>query len=164
MTSIMSSTGNPDVPRATPEAQKALNETAPSQERADVVSHSIKGRRTYESPAYKKTDAEYEQLIGESYDRMFYPEGYMRQYCAIVADGSRVERLGKVGIPTLVIHGRDDNLVRVEGGIDTAKSVPNARLELIDGMGHDLPDMLCPKFIELIVGHARGSVASVAAD
>jgi pimeloyl-ACP methyl ester carboxylesterase len=164
MTSIMSSTGNPDVPRATPEAQKALNEPAPSQERADVIAHSIKGRRTYESPAYKKADAEYEQLIGESYDRMFYPEGYMRQYCAIVADGNRVERLGKVDIPTLVIHGKDDNLVRVEGGIDTAKSVPGARLELIDGMGHDLPDALCPKFIDLIVSHARGSLASVAAD
>ncbi len=164
MTSIMSSTGNPDVPRATPEAQQALNEPAPSQERQDVITHAIKGRRTYESPAYKKTDAEYEELIGEAYDRMFYPEGYMRQYCAIVADGSRVERLGKIKTPTLVIHGKDDNLVRVEGGIDTATSVPGAQLELIEGMGHDLPDALCPRFIELIVGHARGALASVAAD
>jgi len=95
---------------------------------------------------------------------MFYPEGYMRQYCAIVADGSRVERLSTVTIPTLVIHGRDDNLVRVEGGIDTAKSIPGAQLELIEGMGHDLPDALCPRFIELIAGHARGALASVAAD
>ncbi len=164
MTSIMSSTGNPDVPRATPEAQKALNEPAPSQDRADVIVHTIKGRRTYESPAYRKTDAEYEQLIGEAFDRMFYPDGAMRQYCAIVADGNRVERLAKVTTPTLVIHGKDDNLVRVEGGIDTANSVPGARLELIEGMGHDLPDALCPRFIELIVGHARGSLASVAAD
>ncbi len=164
MTSIMSSTGNPDVPRATPEAQKALNEPAPSQERHDVIAHGIKGRRTYESPAYKKTDAEYEQLIGEAYDRMFYPEGYMRQYCAIVADGSRVERLGQVTVPTLVIHGKDDNLVRVEGGIDTAKSVPGAQLELIDGMGHDLPEALCPQFVKLITDHARGALAAVAAD
>jgi len=164
MTSIMSSTGDPKLPPATAEAQAALNEAAPSQERGDVVVHSTKGRRTYESPAYRKTDAEYEQLIGESYDRMFYPEGYMRQYCAIVGDGSRVERLKSVTVPTLVIHGKDDNLVRVEGGIDTAKSVPGARLELIEGMGHDLPDGLCPKFLELIVGHARGQLASAAAD
>lgn len=162
MTSIMSSTGNPDVPPATEEAQLALNEPAPSNERADVITHSTKGRRTYESPAYRKTDAEYAQLIGEAYDRMFYPEGYMRQYCAIVADGSRVDRLKNVTVPTLVIHGKDDNLVRVEGGIDTARSVPGARLELIEGMGHDLPDGLCPRFIKLIVGHARGSLAAAA--
>lgn len=162
MTSIMSSTGNPDVPPATEEAQVALNEAAPSDGREDVIVHSTKGRRTYESPAYRKTDAEYEQLIGEAYDRMFYPAGYMRQYCAIVADGNRVERLKSVTVPTLVIHGQDDNLVRVEGGIDTAKSVPGAQLELIDGMGHDLPDGLCPRFIELIVGHARVSLAAAA--
>ena len=162
MTSIMSSTGNPKLPQATAEAQAALNEPAPSEERGDVIVHSTKGRRTYESPAYRKTDAEYEQLIGESYDRMFYPEGYMRQYCAIVADGNRVERLKSVTVPTLVIHGKGDNLVRVEGGIDTAKSVPGARLELIEGMGHDLPDGLCTRFIELIVSHARGQLAAAA--
>lgn len=162
MTSIMSSTGNPKLPQASPEAQAALNEPAPSQERGDVIVHSTKGRRTYESPAYRKTDAEYEQLIGEAYDRMFYPEGHVRQYCAIIADGNRASRLKDVRVPTLVIHGKDDNLVRVDGGIDTVKSIPGAHLELIEGMGHDLPDGLCPKFLELIVGHARGQFATAA--
>ncbi len=168
LTSIMSSTGNPDVPPATAEAQTALNEPAPSNSRADVITHSTKGRRTYESPAYRKSDAEYAALIGEAYDRMFYPEGYARQYCAIVADGNRVERLKSVTVPTLVIHGKDDNLVRVEGGIDTAKSIPGAKLELIEGMGHDLPEGLCDRFLELVVGHcsAHGGTrgASAAAD
>ncbi|MEQ9520734.1 MAG: alpha/beta fold hydrolase [Parvibaculum sp.] len=162
LTSVMSSTGNPDVPPATAEAQKALNEPAPSQERGDVIAHSTKGRRTYESPAYRKSDAEYAALIGEAYDRMFYPQGYMRQYCAIVADGSRVERLKSVTVPTLVIHGKDDNLVRVEGGIDTAKSIPGARLELIDGMGHDLPEGLCDRLLALVIGHARGALVAAA--
>ncbi len=156
ITSIMSSTGNPKLPPATPEAQAALSVPAPSGERGDVISHATKGQRTYESPAYPKSDADYEKSIGEAYDRMYYPEGYMRQYCAIVADGNRVERLKDVAVRTLVIHGKDDNLLRVEAGVDTAKSVPDARLELIEGMGHDLPDGLCPTFIELIVGHARG--------
>lgn len=164
MTSIMSSTGNPDVPPATPEAQEALNAVAPSDDRADVISHGILGRRTYESPAYRKTDAEYEALLGAAYDRMYYPEGYMRQYCAIVADGNRVDRLRKVTVPTLVIHGKDDNLVRVEGGIDTANSVPGARLEVIEGMGHDLPEALCPRYVELLVRHAKAAIAQAAAE
>lgn len=164
LTSIMSTTGNPDLPKATADAQKALNEPAPSQEREDVIVHSIKGRRTHESPAYPKTDDELRQQIGEAYDRMFYPEGFARQYGAILGDGSRETRLRSVAVPTLVIHGKQDNLVPVEGGIDTAKCIPGARLELIDGMGHDLPDGLCPTFLKLIVGHARGAMKAAAAD
>ena len=164
MTSIMSSTGNPALPPATEEAQKALNEKAASSARADVIATSIKGRRAYESPAYRKSDAEYEVLIGEAYDRMYYPEGYARQYAAILADGSRVERLKNVRVPALVIHGRDDNLVRVDGGIDTAKHIPGAALELIEGMGHDLPEALCPRFVELIAGHAKRALSAKAAE
>ena len=70
---------------------------------------------------------------------MFYPEGQTRQYAAIGHDGSRVERLKKIISPTLVLHGDSDNLVPVEGGIDTAKLIPNARLEILEGWGHDLP-------------------------
>jgi len=154
MTSIMSSTGNPDLPPATEEAQAALNAPPPSRDRAAVIAHGTKGRRTYESPDYRKSGAEYEKLIGAAYDRMFYPEGAPRQYAAILADGSRVERLKKVTVPSLVIHGRDDNLVRVHGGVDTAMNIPEARLEIIPGMGHDLPEDLCPQLVLMLVGHA----------
>ena len=57
--------------------------------------------------------------------------------------------------PTLVIHGKSDPLVPVDGGIDTAKHIPGARLELFDGMGHDLPVPLLPKFVALISAHSR---------
>ena len=164
LTSIMSTTGNPEVPPATDAALAALTTPAPSEARADVIAHSIKGRRTYESPAYPKSDEELTELIGEAYDRMFYPEGTVRQYAAILGDGSRVDRLQTVRTPTLVIHGRSDNLVRVEGGIDTAKHVPGATLQMIEGMGHDLPDALCPKFVELVREHARRAVAQEAAE
>jgi proline iminopeptidase len=64
---------------------------------------------------------------------------------AIMASGSRVDLLKTITAPSLVIHGRDDVLVPVACGIDTAKQIPNARLEIIEGMGHNLPESLVPK-------------------
>lgn len=155
MTSIMSTTGNPKLPPASPEAQKALLEPPASHRREDVIAASVRNRRAFESPAWPKSDAEMEAHVAAAYDRMYYPEGSVRQYAAILADGSRVERLRHVRVPTLVIHGQDDALVRVEGGRDTAACIPDARLEEFPGMGHDLPEQLCPDFVRLLTEHAR---------
>ncbi|MDH3349958.1 MAG: lysophospholipase, partial [Gammaproteobacteria bacterium] len=84
----------------------------------------------------------------------FYPMGFVRQGAAIVADGSRVRRLNMIDRPTLVIHGSDDPLIPVEAGIDTARHIAGARLEIIDGMGHDIPPQLIDRLTTLIAGHA----------
>jgi pimeloyl-ACP methyl ester carboxylesterase len=49
-------------------------------------------------------------------------------------------------MPTLVLHGADDLLCDASGGRATAEAVPDARLVIIDGMGHDLPRQLWPEF------------------
>ena len=163
-TSIMSSTGNPDLPKATDEAMVALQERPASQDREVVLRHNMKGRRVYQSPAYPMSDEALYQKCATEYDHMYYPEGAARQYAAIIADGSRVERLKKVHLPFLVIHGKADPLVPVEGGIDTAKHVAGAKLELIDGMGHDLPVELCPRYVELIADLADSAERKAAAE
>jgi pimeloyl-ACP methyl ester carboxylesterase len=82
-----------------------------------------------------------------------------------MASGSRVKLLKTVTVPTLVIHGREDLLVPLECGIDTARYIPDARLEVIDGMGHNLPEALMPRLLELIAEHVRqeGVAAAMAA-
>ena len=163
-TSIMSTTGNPDLPKATDEAMAALQERPVSTDRVAVLRHNMKGRRDYQSPAYPMSDEALYQKCATEYDHMYYPEGAARQYAAIVADGSRVDRLKNVRLPFLVIHGRADPLVTVEGGIDTAKHVAGAKLELIDGMGHDLPVELCPRYVELIAELAESAERQAAAE
>lgn len=157
VTSIMSTTGNPEVPPASPEAMVALQDRPASDDRETVLRHSMKGRRVYQSPAYPMSDEALYAKCAAEYDHMYYPEGAVRQYSAILADGNRVERLKGVRLPFMVIHGLADPLVQPEGGMDTAKAVAGARLELIEGMGHDLPVELCPRFVELI-----DEIASVA--
>ncbi len=76
---------------------------------------------------------------------------------AIIENGDRRGVLRKIKAPTLVIHGKADVLVPVEGGIDTAKNIPNAELKLISGMGHDLPKELIPRFSRYITEHIQKS-------
>lgn len=157
VTSIMSSTGNPNLPKASDEAMKALQEQPPSEAREDVIRHRMKGRRVYQSPAYPKSDEDIYAFVAREYDHMYYPEGGVRQYGAIIGDGSRVEALAQVRVPFLVVHGLADPLVPHAGGEDTAKSVPGATLVSIEGMGHDLPAELCPRYVDLIASHARAA-------
>jgi len=89
--------------------------------------------------------------------------GVARQLTAILASGSRREKLAGVAVPTLVIHGRADPLVPLACGVDTAEAVPGARLEVIDGMGHDLPPALWERLIDLISSTPRAPPADPSA-
>ena len=92
-----------------------------------------------------------------TFERGLNPAGVGRQLRAILASGSRKERLRAVKAPTLVIHGTVDPLVRPEGGKDTAASIPGAKLLMIEGMGHALPIPMWPQIIDAIDKHAHGA-------
>lgn len=156
MTSIMSTTGSRRVPPAKPEAMKALLNRAPPGATLDqVLPIGLHVSRAIGSPAYPATEERLRANIARDFNRSFFPEGAARQIAAIVADGDRRKRLAKVATPTLVIHGVDDPLVPVEGGRDTAASIPGAKLLEIPGMGHDLPLELVDEIADAIAGHAK---------
>ena len=76
--------------------------------------------------------------------------GVLRHLAAIAASGDRTERLAALKVPTLVIHGDADPLVDVSGGYATAKAIPGAELHIVEGLGHDIPEVLWDQFIDLI--------------
>ncbi|HSN84911.1 MAG TPA: alpha/beta hydrolase [Polyangiales bacterium] len=155
LTSIMSSSGDPDLPGPRPEIRKHLFSGRPkSSSMEDLIAYVLESFRLLMSPEYPRTDEELRPLIAESLARSHYPEGFKRQVAAIVADGSRAERLSSVRAPTLVIHGKEDPLIPVDAGFRTALHVRGAKLELIDGMGHDLPPRLLAPIAAMIVRHA----------
>ncbi len=153
MTSIMSSTSNPELPQPEPEAISILI-TPPPPNRDEYIEYSVKtwkflnGELSFDEDYIRKRS-------GRAYDRNYYPEGSGRQMAAILASGSRKEELRSVKVPTLVIHGDADPLVPVEGGKETAEVIPNAELMIIEGMGHSIPAEIAPKIIEAITQHAR---------
>ena len=157
LTSIMSSTGNPALPPARPEAMAALTAPMPSDadlaailERGAVVSKAIG------SPGYPADAARLRANVTRDFKRSFHPTGATRHMAAIVADGDRRARLKNVTAPTLVIHGADDPLVPVEGGRDTAAAISGATILEVPGMGHDLPLALVETIADAIARHARG--------
>jgi pimeloyl-ACP methyl ester carboxylesterase len=153
LTSIMSTTGDPSLPQAKPEAMAVLLTPAPT-ERAAAIEHGVRLWRTIGSPGFPFDENEVRALAARAFDRGPSPAGVARQLVAIVASGSRRDALAAVRAPTLVIHGAADPLIPVEAGRATAAAVPGAELVEIDGMGHDLPRLLWPTFIDAIAKHA----------
>ncbi|MGE0066734.1 MAG: alpha/beta fold hydrolase, partial [Solirubrobacterales bacterium] len=80
--------------------------------------------------------------------------GVARQLHAIFASGDRTQGLRNIDVPTTVIHGGADVLVRPAGGRATARAVPGARLRIFEGMGHDLPPALWPEITDEIATNA----------
>ena len=156
LTSIMSSPGDPRVGAPTPEAREVLLAPPPADRAAFLA--AAPRVRVWQSRRYYDEDAVVD-LAAAQYDRMFYPEGALRQLAAIYASGDRSAGLRDLDVPTLVIHGRDDTLITPEGGERTADLVPGSRYLLVADMGHDLPQPLGPVLAEAIGGHARATVA-----
>ncbi|MCB0864098.1 MAG: alpha/beta hydrolase [Solirubrobacterales bacterium] len=106
------------------------------------------------SPGYEADMERLRRVALMSYDRCFNPVGAARQLMAIMASGDRTAELRTIGAPTLCIHGREDRLLPYAGGEAVARAIPAARLELIDGMGHDLPVQIWPRIVAMIAENA----------
>ncbi|HTH07787.1 MAG TPA: alpha/beta hydrolase [Ilumatobacteraceae bacterium] len=153
MTSVMSSTGEPDYRRSDPRAFELLT-APPATNREEYVQQWIDGLHVWGSPEFAdegrwRTDA------NAAFDRCFHPSGPVRQFFAVGASGSRADGLRDVKVPTLVMHGDKDTLIEPIGGERTAELIPGARYELIEGMGHDYPPQLWRQWVDLVVGHIR---------
>jgi len=152
LTSIMSTTGNPDLPQGKPDALAAVLAPAPEDRKA-FVEHMMNVWRKIWSPGFPFDEKRARTFIEKSYDRSYYPQGAVRQNIALIANGDRRPSLSTIAVPTLVIHGADDPLISVEGGKDTARVIPGARLLIINGMGHDMPKGVWAEIVDTISRH-----------
>lgn len=138
MTSIMSTTGNPALPPASPEAMAALTSPVPA-DREGYVARTLEVARVIGSPGFPFDEVRARERAERTFERGVYPEGTARQMAAIVAHGNRRPMLEQLELPALVIHGSADPLVSVHGGRDTHEAIAGSEWLEIEGMGHDLP-------------------------
>jgi pimeloyl-ACP methyl ester carboxylesterase len=153
MTTVMSNSGEPEYMKSSDRARELLT-TPPPADREGYVQQTIDGLREWGSPEFAD-EARWRAFAEAAFDRGIHPGGTARQFVAVGASGSRVEGLRSLEVPTLVIHGDKDTLIDQIGGRRTAELVPGARFELIEGLGHDYPRQLWPRWTELVVGHIR---------
>lgn len=153
LTSMMSTTGEPEYGQAAPASLAAL--LAPSPPDRDGYIKAAERQLLWASRRYGSAEAVRAKAAAQ-YDRAYYPRGAGRQFAAILASGSRADGLRALTVPTLVIHGLDDTLISPSGGERTAELVPGAKLLLVPDMGHDRPEPLWPLLSEAIAGHTGG--------
>jgi pimeloyl-ACP methyl ester carboxylesterase len=142
LTSIMSTSGNPEVPfPAKPEALAKMPGRAPEGDREAIVANAVKMIRVLAGPVYPPDEKRIKDLVERSMSRSSDRAGMARHntLSAIGLFEDRRAKLRTIKVPTVVVHGADDPLMSVEGGKDTASNIPGAELRVIPGMGHDLP-------------------------
>jgi len=152
--SIMSTTGDRSVGAPTGEAMTALLRPVATS-REEAIEASLAGSRVIGSPDYPTDEGLLRERAAAAYDRSYSPEGTARQLAAILASPDRTEGLHGVRIPFLVVHGEADQLVTPSGGEATAAAVPGAKLIMIPGMGHDLPEPLWGPVTDAIVANTE---------
>jgi pimeloyl-ACP methyl ester carboxylesterase len=157
LTSIMSSTGNPTLPRTASDIMAMMMRPAPDpvSNEAGFVSHSLAFARRIAGKGYPFDEEAHGALVLEEVQRAYDPGDTGRQIAAMAVMGDRRSRLATIAAPTLVVHGADDLLILPACGRDTASSIPGAEFMLIDGMGHDLPPAVFGRIVEAFDQMAR---------
>lgn len=156
--SMQSSTGDPGLPEAGPQAMEAMV-APPPMERDAYIQHMADVYRAFAGGSDKYDERLQNEISASSYDRSFYLMGFTRQLAAILACGSRKDALAAIEVPTLVIHGSHDALLPLAHGKDTAEAVPGAKLVIIQGLGHGMVyPVLWDEIIETIAAHTASVI------
>lgn len=162
LVSIMSSTGNPNLPQANPEAMAAMTSPAPHplHDLQGYLAHCVALSLAIAGRGYPFDESaqRYQALV--EVKRAYNPTGFLRQIAAIAASGDLRAHLATIAAPTLVLHGADDPLVPVDAGKDTAANIQGAELLIVEGMGHDLPPAMFRNVADAIAGNARRTLNS----
>jgi pimeloyl-ACP methyl ester carboxylesterase len=162
---IFSSNNRAALPPPAPRALfSIIKGPKPGSPREVIVDNAVRVSRIIGSPAYPVPEERIRTDAAESFDRSYYPVGIARQFAAILGSGSLEEYDRRIAVPTVVIHGLADKLMRPSGGRAIARAIPGARLVLLTGMGHELPEQLWDRIVaELGATFAEGSARAASA-
>ena len=155
LTCIMSSSGDPALPRGDAEVERRLLATLAEESPEHAIVRNIDAWRALGGPYFDSEEEGIGRFARRAVERAYRPEGTARQLAALLADGDRRSVLADVAVPTLVIHGKADPLVPIEAGIATADAIPRAEFLALERMGHDLPEPLIDAIVEPVAAHIR---------
>ncbi len=140
ITSIMSTTGNIKVGQ--PDFSALAKLGAPPKDRQGYIDWQVRALKVIGSPKYPFDEQAAIDRAARSWDRDHDPLGMLRQSVAVLKSGDRTEKLKKINVPALVIHGSADKMCDVSGGRATSEAIPGSELIIFDGMGHGFPKQL----------------------
>jgi pimeloyl-ACP methyl ester carboxylesterase len=155
LTLMMTTSGARNLPQPSAQVQHALLTRFTKPVSGHLVAAHLEALLTMiGSPGYRPDPKELRHRVEAAVHRGWHPGGTARQLVAVAADGDRSPLLSRVRAATHVIHGQHDPLVPVAAAHDLARKIRGATIDLIDGMGHDLPRPLLPRFVQGIADNA----------
>jgi pimeloyl-ACP methyl ester carboxylesterase len=151
LASIMSTTGDRAVGQPTGEAASVLMSSMPGDRERYIEQAVVNTRAISSGTAYPFDEEGVRRGAARGFDRAYHPKGTGRQFAAILAAGDRTAALGQIRVPTVVVHGEEDQIIGVSGGEATAAAIPGARLLRVPGLGHELPPGFWPVLADALV-------------
>ena len=158
LTLLMTSSGNPNLPNPEPQVVEALLAAQNAEGREAVIEASRALAKAIGGPHHDSTEHGIGRFAEAAYDRSYRPETDAHHFAAVASDGDKRAELRRLKCPVLIVHGNADPLIPVAAGEDIAANVTNATLEIIDGLGHDLPEPAIPQIVSRIVEHLQANV------
>ncbi len=155
LTLMMTTSGSRRLPQPAAHVRRMLLSRPDGHDRAAVIAHLERLFHLIGSPGYRPDPQAFRSRLEASVGRAWRPAGTARQLVAVAADGDRTPMLRHITAPTAIIHGRADPLVPPACGEDLAHRIAGATIDLVPGMGHDLPDALLPRFADTLAANAR---------
>lgn len=153
LTSIMSTTGNPKLPKPSKVVTSHLMSGPKSSSQEDILNYHMKTWRLIGSPMFPTSGSDLKTYVESMMDRGMSAAGTQRQMLAILGTENRYDKLAKLPMPIQVIHGTADPLIPIAAGKETAQAA-NAKLHVVEGMGHDLPLQVQPRICDWIIEQA----------
>ncbi|MFD1091449.1 alpha/beta fold hydrolase [Providencia vermicola] len=152
---IMSSTGNPTLPQSAPDVMQMLMSSGanPKEDFEGYLAGQLAFYRRISSNCFPFDEEYYRDYVQQALARNYSPEGTKRQIVAVAVTGDMRPHLSHINVPTLVIHGSIDPLFPVEAGQDIADNISNAKIVIIEGMGHETPPAINPQIAKLVIEH-----------
>jgi proline iminopeptidase len=159
LTSIMSSAENRSIVvpwnmKLGLQLLKSSQVTRKDEEHFDLKMETV---RLISSRTHPPKEEELETRLKRALSRDSENLGTQRQLSAIVATKKRKKVSKLVNVPTLIIHGNEDQLIPIKFGKKNAELIKNAEFREIEGMGHDFPRPLVGYLAFVISKHLRRS-------
>jgi pimeloyl-ACP methyl ester carboxylesterase len=116
----------------------------------DRLAFEVRNISIINGPNFLPPDDQIRGRVEQLRARSDYPQGMLRQFDAILGTGSLLRYTRNITVPTVVIHGSDDPMVRPRNGRNVARVIDGARYVVVDGMGHDLPEPVWRPVVEAL--------------
>ena len=123
----------------------------------DRYQRAVKLIKVIGMEGYKFDTPEFKQQAIENMKRSKDDTGFSRQLLAILASKNRFKKIQSIKIPTLIVHGKDDPLLKVKNAYKMHKLIPASELIIIEDMRHLIEQPILDQFKDRLIIHLNSN-------